>query len=878
MNSRALTVGLLAHVDAGKTTLAEAMLFLSGRLRRLGRVDHRDAYLDTDAQERERGITIFSKQATLSWDDVGITLLDTPGHVDFSSEMERALSVLDAAVLVVSATSGIQAHTLTLWRLLRDNGIPTFLWINKMDQPGADRQALTAALKARLSDGCVDLQAADAFEQAALCDEDALTEYVGAHTLTKTRVRSLVAARKLFPCFFGSALKNEGVDALLSALTRYASTPVYPENFSARVYKISRDGDARLTHMKITGGCLRVRDIVRYDGREEKVGGIRLYSGAKFSAVEQAPAGMLCAVTGLSATYAGEGLGEASKARAPELEPVFSYRALPPKGCDPHTLLQKLKILEEEDPLLRVEWNENLREIHVQLMGEVQLEILKRLLLDRFSLDVSFGEGGILYRETVESAAIGVGHYEPLRHYAEVRLLLEPGERGSGLVFASACPEDELERSWQRLILTHLAEKRHPGVLTGAPITDMKITLLAGRAHLKHTEGGDFRQATYRAVRQGLMSAQSVLLEPWYDLRLDLPAECVGRAMTDIGQMGGTVSPPELIGDRALLTGAAPVSKARYYAREVAVYTRGRGQISCAPRGYAPAVDQERIVRDVGYDPERDIDNPADSVFCAHGAGFTVRWDEAPGFMHIPAERQYAEIAAAPARASRTSSYRGTAEEDEELLAIFERTYGAIKPQALRPTPKAPPPDTSAAIEEPPPECLLVDGYNIIFAWDELKAVAKESLAAARQDLMDILCNYRGFKPCELTLVFDAYKVPDHPGAVEEYKNITVVYTKEGETADHYIEKTVFAIGKRRRVRVATSDGLEQMMILGDGALRLSASELRAEVKAANVEIAAILRMNNRRPANSRAVETALREAMRRKKGQNEENNPQGTE
>lgn len=867
MMPRALTVGLLAHVDAGKTTLAEAMLYLSGKIRRQGRVDHRDAFLDTDAQERERGITIFSKQAMFDWKGLRVTLTDTPGHVDFSGETERALSILDIAVLIISA-SGVQAHTLTLWRLLSNYGIPTILFVNKMDQPGADAEALMKQICARLSDACVAMHFPDAMERIALCGEEALSEYLESGHIGDSTLSALVHERRLFPCFFGAALKNTGVEDLLDVLFRLTGDIAYPPMFSARVYKITRDGDARLTHMKILGGSLRVRDIVSAGGREEKVSGIRLYSGAKYIPCEEVNAGTICAVTGLTGTRVGEGLGNAPEDVHPMLEPVFTYRAVPPKGCDPHVLLQKLRLLEEEDPLLRVEWRETLREAHVQIMGEIQLEILKRLLLDRFGLDVAFGEGGVLYHETIESPVVGVGHYEPLRHYAEVRLLMEPLPRGAGLRFASACPEDELERNWQRLILTHLTEKRHAGVLTGAPITDMKITLLAGRAHLKHTEGGDFRQATYRAVRQGLMSTKNVLLEPWYDMRLELPLSCVGRAMNDVSEMGGSVSPPETIGDTALITARAPVSKARSYARDVAVYTRGHGRLFLSPGGYSPCVEERNIILARGYDPERDIDNPADSIFCAHGAGYLVRWDEAPRFMHIPAERKR-DAAAAPAPPPRArSAYRGTKEEDDELLAIFERTYGPVKSTALRPPPKETPAAPPAAVFEPPLESLFVDGYNIIFAWDELKTLAKESLAAARQSLADILCNYRGFKPCDLTLVFDAYKVPDHVGTVETYKNITLVYTAEGETADHYIEKAIYGMDKRHRARVATSDALEQRMVLGDGALRVSARELHMEITSANVEIANILRMNNRRPANSRAVENALREAFRKKADQ----------
>lgn len=871
--SGSLTVGLLAHVDAGKTTLSEAMLYQSGTLRRLGRVDHRDAFLDTDVQERERGITIFSKQAELSWQGRAITLVDTPGHVDFSGETERALRVLDCAVLVISAADGVQGHTATLWRLLQSYHVPTFLFINKMDQPGANRRALMEELKNRLSDGCVDMLSPDRMEQMATCSEDALAHYLQDEAVPDTLIAQLTAQRLLFPCFFGSALRLDGIDALLNALCSLLPAPQWPQDFSARIYKISRDPQgARLTWMKITGGSLRVRALLSGlspdapgGAWEEKISQLRIYSGAKFRTVEQAEAGMLCAVTGLNYTRAGDGLGAEQSGGAPLLTPVFTYRVLLPAGVDPHRALDILRQLEEEDPQLHVLWNEGLREIHVQLMGEVQLEILSRVLRDRFGLAASFGEGGILYRETIAAPIRGAGHYEPLRHYAEVHLLLEPGERGSGLHFAADCPDEVLERGYQRLILTHLMEKRHPGVLTGAPITDMKITLVAGRAHPKHTEGGDFRQATYRAVRQGLMSAQSVLLEPWYDLRLELPQDCVGRAMNDIQQMGGSFTPPETLSDCVLL-GSAPVAAARHYAREVTAYTRGRGRLTCTLRGYAPCRDQGAVVAASGYDPERDLGNPADSIFCAHGAGFTVKWNEVNRYMHLhPEQADRADAAQAAPAASSRSGYRGTAAEDEELQAIFERTYGSAKPRAMRQPPRTSQPTVNnrpIPTQQDGPEYLLVDGYNIIFAWEELKAVSRESLEHARQCLMDILANYHGFHPCELILVFDAYKVAGNVGATEEYHGIHIVYTREAETADNYIEKTIYKIAKDHRVRVATSDALEQMIILGSGALRVSAAELHTQVQAAKVEIDAILRRNNARPDGASSVGTAMRRAM----------------
>ena len=687
-------------------------------------------------------------------------------------------------------------------------------------------------------------------------------------------IARLTAQRLLFPCFFGSALRLEGIDALLSALCALLPAPQWPQAFAARIYKISRDPQgARLTWMKITGGSLRVRALLSGlspdapgGAWEEKVSQLRIYSGAKFRTVEQAEAGTLCAVTGLNYTRAGDGLGAEQSGGAPLLTPVFTYRVLLPAGVDPHRALDILRQLEEEDPQLHVLWNEGLREIHVQLMGEVQLEILSRVLRDRFGLAAGFGEGGILYRETIAAPVRGAGHYEPLRHYAEVHLLLEPGERGSGLHFAADCPDEVLERGYQRLILTHLMEKRHPGVLTGAPITDMKITLVAGHAHPKHTEGGDFRQATYRAVRQGLMSAQSVLLEPWYDLRLELPQDCVGRAMNDIQQMGGSFTPPETLSDCVLLLGSAPVAAARHYAREVTAYTRGRGRLTCTLRGYAPCRDQEAVVAASGYDPERDLGNPADSIFCAHGAGFTVKWNEVNRYMHLhPEQADRADAAQAAPSASSLNGYRGTAAEDEELQAIFERTYGPAKPRAMRQPPRTSQPTVNnrpIPTQQDGPEYLLVDGYNIIFAWEELKAVSRESLEHARQCLMDILANYHGFHPCELILVFDAYKVAGNVGAAEEYHGIHIVYTREAETADNYIEKTIYKIARDHRVRVATSDALEQMIILGSGALRVSAAELHTQVQAARVEIDAILRRNNARPDGAASVGAAMRRAM----------------
>ena len=874
-----LVIGILAHVDAGKTTLSEGLLYTCGRLKKLGRVDHKDAFLDTDPMERERGITIFSKQAILPLEGAEITLLDTPGHADFSAEMERTLQVLDCAILVISGTDGVQGHTHTLWKLLERYGVPTFLFINKMDLAGADRDALLSELKSRLDEGCVDFAAPaeQIQEQAAVCDEDALERYLEDNSLDDGALTALIARRKLFPCWFGSALKLEGVAEFLQRLEHYAPRPRYGPDFAARVFKISRDSQgARLTWMKITGGSLKVKALLSGPGWEEKVDQLRIYSGAKFQAVDEAAAGTVCAVTGLSATAAGEGLGAEAEALPPALEPVLTYQVVLPAGQDPHTALQKLRQLEEEDPQLHLVWNERLGELHVQLMGEVQLEILQRLIAERFGMEVSFGQGGIVYRETIAGAVEGVGHYEPLRHYAEVHLLMEPLPRGSGLVLTSACPQDMLDINWQRLVLTHLAERSHPGVLTGSPITDMKITLVAGRAHLKHTEGGDFRQATYRAVRQGLMEAESILLEPWYNFRLEVPAPQVGRALSDLQRMHGRVEPPETAGDMAVLTGSAPVEQLRDYGREVAAYTRGRGRLSCTSGGYAPCHNQDEVVAAMGYDPERDVENPPGSVFCAHGAGYNVKWDEVKAHAHVDSglrlggEAPEPEEAAAPAR-PRSQSYAGSLEQDKELQAIFERTYGKVERNAFRPQPR--PARTSLddkkysiKAQDRGPEYLLVDGYNIVFAWDELKAAAKENLDAARQMLMDILSNYQGFKKNVVILVFDAYKVPRSVQDVTRYHNIYVVYTKEAETADAYIERATYEIGKHHRVRVATSDGAEQLIILGHGALRLSASTFRAEVEQVTGQIAAILRANNR-AAPSKAVAAALEKAKRKQEG-----------
>jgi len=852
-----LCVGLLAHVDAGKTTLSEALLYEGGALRKLGRVDHADAFLDTDALERERGITIFSKQAVLPLPSLELTLLDTPGHVDFSAEAERVLGVLDCAILVVSGPDGPQGHTLTLWRLLERHQVPVFLFLNKMDQPGVDRAGLLTKLHAALSPAILDLGelGTDPFwEEAALGDEEALEEYMAAGALSDGTLRRLIGERKLFPCLFGSALKVEGVGELLAALERFAPRPRYGESFGAKVFKISRDSQgARLTHLKVTGGNLKVKTVLPETG--EKVDQIRVYSGSRFTAVEEAGPGTVCAVTGLTASFPGQALGAEGPWAPPLLEPALAYQLILPAGADPHAVLPKLRQLSEEDPQLHLEWNEALGELHVRLMGQIQAEILKRVIADRFGLAVEFGPGSIVYKETIAHPVEGVGHFEPLRHYAEVHLLLEPLPRGSGVEYATACDQDVLAGNWQRLILTHLAEKAHRGVLTGSAATDIRYTLVAGRAHLKHTEGGDFRQATYRAVRQGLRKAESILLEPWYDFRLEVPTVNLGRALSDLQRMGGETGEPETVGEETVLTGSAPVSQLRDYAQEVAAYTRGRGRLTCTTGGYRPCADQAEVVAQMGYDPDRDLEDPCGSVFCAHGAGYTVPWNEVEAHMHLEGldleeDEEAPEEAPTPQRRASGPSLAS----DKELQAIFEKAYGPVKPRAFQAPPKPRPtldrPNYKRPLVPPKtgPEYLLVDGYNIIFAWEELQKMAKENLDAARKTLMDLLSNYQGYRKSRVILVFDAYKVPQGTGAVIKYHNIHVVYTKEAETADSYIEKASYQLSKEGgRVRVATSDAAEQFIILGHGALRLSAQDLRDEIEQTQGEIAAILRHNNRK-------------------------------
>ncbi|MEA4911377.1 MAG: translation factor GTPase family protein [Oscillospiraceae bacterium] len=840
-----LCIGVVAHVDAGKTTLSEALLVRAGVLRAAGRVDHGDAYLDTDALEKARGITIFSKQAIIRRPACELTFVDTPGHVDFSGEMQRALGALDCAVLVVSAADGVQSHTRTLWRLLRYYQIPTMIFVNKTDLPNADcgrtRDAL-AALDAR----CVDFTAAASArdEAAALCDEALMEDYLRGGALSDASLARAISERALFPCFYGSALKLEGVDALLRALETLTIEPPRSAAFGARVIKISTDETgARLTHMKLTGGSLKPRAAIEYDGISEKATAVRIYSGAKYEAVEEAFAGSVCAVTGLAKTYAGQTLGSCESAPPPLLAPVLCYRVAA-ENEDADTLLRQLRALEQEDPLLHVRFEPSNAQISVRLMGAVQREVLGKLLLERFGADVRFSQGGVLYRETIEAPVEGVGHFEPLRHYAEVHLLLEPTEQGSGLAFSSALRGDALDRSFQKLILTHLAQREHPGVLTGAPITDMRITLIAGKSHLKHTEGGDFRQATYRAVRQGLKCARSVLLEPIYDVTLELPRGFVGRAMADVRRMNGQSDPPRADGETVVLSARVPVRDFEGYAAQLAAYTGGLGRVNCFVGGYAPAHDAPALIDSIGYDSESDTENPTGSVFCAHGAVFTVPWNEVRGHMHVGSGFRFAQDEPESAvRKKRSDEFRSALALDAELLSIFERTYGPVKREKKQRATAALQPPRAARSQPIPegPEYLLVDGYNIIFAWDELRALTQENMDGARVQLIDRLCSYQGYCKNELILVFDAYRVKGGTGEVERHGGISVVYTKEAETADMYIEKTAHSLAKTRRVRVATSDGTEQIIILGQGARRVSATAFHDEVEAVEKEIREII-------------------------------------
>lgn len=850
-----LVAGILAHVDAGKTTLSEAMLYTAGAIRSLGRVDHQDAFLDTDSQERARGITIFSKQAEFNFGDMRVQLLDTPGHVDFSTEMERTLQVLDYAFLVISGKDGVQGHTATLWKLLKKYEIPTFLFINKMDLDGTDKEALMENLKLKLDDGCIDFADLDAAaEQIAMCDESLLDEFLDTGSIRKCRLPHAIKERKIFPCFFGSALKLTGVDDFLRGVEEFTEEAIYEDGFGARVYKITRDNQgSRLTHLKITGGSLRVKD--EFD--DEKINQIRIYSGTRFQTKEQVRAGEICAVTGLTKTFAGQGLGYEKAKQDAMLKPVLIYGVVLPPEQDVHQAYLKLRQLEEEDPELHIVWNRQLKEIQIQLMGEIQLEILQTIIKERFGMKVEFTAGRISYKETIKAPVTGAGHFEPLRHYAEVHLLLEPGRRGTGMVYESACSQDTLDLNWQRLIMTHLMEREHPGVLTGSPITDMKITILNGKAHLKHTEGGDFRQATYRAIRQGLRKAETVLLEPWYEYRLEIPTEMVGRAMADIQKMGGSFETPQTMNDISILEGKAPVSEMKDYPLDVTSYTKGHGRLVCNVCGYEPCHNQEEAAAAVGYDPDRDIENPADSVFCEHGAGFNVKWDEADDHMHVSNGyiQDNGELRPAAAVSRTVSKYTGTLAEDKELDRIFERTFRKSEEKKKIPQKRMEPKTKvyKPAVREVLSEYLLVDGYNIIFAWEELKELAQENLDSAREALIEVLNNYQGYRKCSIIAVFDAYKVKGGVRREERHGNIDVVFTKEAETADTYIERTTHEMKGKYQVRVATSDRLEQMIIMGNNAFKISAKEFKAEIEHTNAEITAFLeehsrkvRMNNR--------------------------------
>lgn len=870
-NTNKLTIGILAHVDAGKTTLAESILYLTGSIRKLGRVDHQDAFLDTYELERERGITIFSKQAEFRLGEREVTLLDTPGHVDFSAEMERTLQVLDYAILVISGADGVQGHVQTLWRLLKQYEIPVFLFINKMDQPDTNEKALMEELTKRLDEKCINfsggLETEEAKENLAVCDEAVLEHYLESGEIQKEEIINLIAKRKVFPCYFGSALKIQGVEEFLRGIETFTRECAYPEEFGARVFKIARDAQGnRLTYLKITGGSLKVKMLLSNEKEagegkeelwEEKAEQIRIYSGNSFEAVKEAKAGSVCAVTGLSHTYCGQGLGIEAHTFLPVLEPVLTYKIELPEDCNVHSMLIKLKELEEEEPQLHIVWDERLQEIHAQVMGEVQIEILKRMIWERYQTEVEFGSGKIVYKETIENCVEGVGHFEPLRHYAEVHLKLEPAERGTGLHFFADCSEDLLDRNWQRLVLTHLEERVHKGVLTGSEITDMKITLVSGRAHLKHTEGGDFRQATYRALRQGLKKAKSVLLEPVYEFRLELPADKVGRAMADIQKMYGEFQLADSEGEYSVVTGFAPVSLMRDYQKEVMAYTSGHGRLFCTLKGYMPCHNADEVIEEMNYDSESDLENPTGSVFCAHGAGFIVPWYEVEDYMHLELQtsmqKQVEEEIPMPKRTPQEAEayLKEGVQNEEELRAIFERTYGAVKRErqgwerVSKRNPNRNPSVRSSETEntrkekkrEPIKEYLLVDGYNIIFAWEDLNELSKINIESARNKLMDRLSNYQGYKKMTLILVFDAYKVKGNPGSVMKYHNIYVVYTKEAETADQYIEKTVHEIGRKYQVTVATSDALEQVIILGQGGNRLSAANLLEEVEAVEAEI-----------------------------------------
>lgn len=856
-----ICAALLAHVDAGKTTLSESMLYVSGSIRKMGRVDHRDAFLDTYELEKARGITIFSKQAILSWKDMEIAILDTPGHVDFSAEMERTLQVLDYAVLVISGSHGVQGHTLTLWRLLKQYRIPVFLFINKMDQEGTSREALLGELKKRLDASCIDFSSEESvlfanpdesesalgqkaavwLEELAMGEDGLLEEYLETGSLTRQSVKKAIREREIFPCYFGSALKVEGVREFLDGLWDYTDKRQYPTSFGARVYKIARDAqEVRLTYVKVTGGILKIKDILQ--DTQEKINQIRIYSGAKYESVQEVRAGQICAVTGAQKTYPGQGLGWEPDRDMCILEPVITCQIQLPKDCDIHRMLSNLRSIEEEEPKLHIVWEEQLGEIHAQLMGEVQTEVLKSIIWERFQVSVEFGPGNIVYKETIQESVEGVGHFEPLRHYAEVHLLLEPGERGSGLVFGTDVSEDLLDKSWQRLILTHLEEKEHIGVLTGSGITDIRITLIAGRAHTKHTEGGDFRQATYRAVRQGLKKAKSVLLEPYYDFQIELPSENVGRAMADMRIRGGEFEAPQLERGISILTGTVPVASMTGYQTELLSYTGGQGRLFCTPKGYESCHNQEEVIEHRGYDSETDIHNPTGSVFCTHGSGDLVKWDQVEDHMHVESPLRIKAEEKVGARTSVAEKYFSKIElTEEELDGLYRQSVIFNKPK-YESTPvkvKASEGEQDPAVlkeldrkgNKSKEEYLLVDGYNIIFAWEELKQLAETNIESARHKLMDILCNYQGYKKCKLILVFDAYNVERNEGEVLKYNNIHVVYTKEAETADQYIEKTVHQMGRGANVMVATSDALEQLIIMGQGARRMSAKGLLEDIE-----------------------------------------------
>ena len=844
-----IVIGILAHVDAGKTTLSEAMLYQTGAIRNLGRVDHKNAFLDTDIQERDRGITIFSKQAEMTYKDTKLMLLDTPGHVDFSAEMERTLQVLDYAVLVISGREGVQGHTVTLWKLLQKYEIPVFLFINKMDLEGADRAQILEELQSSLSAGCLDFEDLEE-EQAAMCEESLLEEYLDTGHISVPSIRNSISNRKIFPCYFGSALRMSGVEGFLDGIVQFTEEPSYPRQFGARIYKITRDPQGmRLTHMKITGGTLSVKETLDLPdapgASQEKVNQIRIYSGGKYQTVQEAEAGTVCAVAGLEHTHAGQGLGVEESENRFVLEPAMSYGVLLPDGADVHRTLQQLKQLEEEDPQLHIAWNSQTEEIQIQLMGEVQLEILKEMIRQRFDLELEFGEGKVAYRETIAKPVIGAGHFEPLRHYAEVHLLLEPGDPESGVVLDTACREDLLDRNWQRLILTHLAERDFPGVLTGSPLTDVKITLLAGRAHLKHTEGGDFRQATYRAVRQGLRKTQSILLEPWYDFELEVPQDMTGRAMADIQRMGGSFELPQTRGDLSLIAGKAPVSEMKGYMAEVNSYTRGYGHLSCSVAGYEPCHDAEKVMEEIGYRVDEDTENTADSVFCSHGAGYLVPWDQVDDHVHIILDRSVLpdqnKTMGQPEENSRSTGTEDFAGMPEAPLQ--KRTQGSIGPRVIEGE-QGYQKTRSAEIRK---EYLVVDGYNIIFAWEELKSLAKTSMDAARTALVEILSNYQGYRRCKVIIVFDAYKIKGGERRQEKHGSVDVVFTKEGETADTYIERLTYEMNGKYRVRVATSDRQEQIIALGNGAFRLSASELKGEIERTNLEISSFLKEHARK-------------------------------